>query len=331
MAFACVIAMAACESRSRLPLSPTPDEGRSLADGNAAQQRLPVSSGSDYHEPPAPPEAPPLEISEVRPASGPTTGGTAIAISGHAFVYGATVSLGDSTAVDVTVVNSTSVTAVTPPGLEGRVDVVVNNPTGESAMLPGGFTYTSDSSPPSSLSVREISPAAGPTAGGTTVRIVGSGFLEGTSVTFGDTRGDEVVVLDGEAIAARTPARSAGAVDVIVTNPDGQSGTLTGGFTYTDETSAGTTITITSSGVAPKEIQTPVGSRVTFVNRDSRSHEMMSDPHPEHTDCPEINAIGFIQPGQTKETDVFRTAFACGFHDHNRDFDENLKGRIVIR
>lgn len=185
------------------------------------------------------------------------TGGTAIAISGHGFISGATVSLGDSPAIDVTVVSSTSLSAVTPPGIEGSVNVLVNNPTGESAMLPGGFTYTSESSPPSSLSVREISPAAGPTSGGTTVRIVGSGFVEGAAVTFGDTRADEVVVLDDQSITARTPARAAGAAHVIVTNPDGQSGTLPNGFTYTDETYTGTTITITSSGAAPKEIQIP--------------------------------------------------------------------------
>ena len=36
-----------------------------------------------------------------------------------------------------------------------------------------------------------------------------------------------------------------------------------------------------------------------FVNNDSRSHEMFSDPHPEHTDCPEINQVGFLSPGQS--------------------------------
>ena len=49
---------------------------------------------------------------------------------------------------------------------------------------------------------------------------------------------------------------------------------------------AGSTITITSSGVSPKNLLVSPGTQVTFVNSDSRNHEMTSDPHPEHTDAP---------------------------------------------
>ncbi len=47
-----------------------------------------------------------------------------------------------------------------------------------------------------------------------------------------------------------------------------------------------TTITMTSSGASPRDITVPLGSRVTFVNNDTQPHDMASDPHPEHTDCP---------------------------------------------
>ena len=57
------------------------------------------------------------------------------------------------------------------------------------------------------------------------------------------------------------------------------------------------TITIASDAVSPKNITVARGSQVTFVNNDSRPHEMYSDPHPEHTDCPEINDVGFLNPG----------------------------------
>jgi len=45
-------------------------------------------------------------------------------------------------------------------------------------------------------------------------------------------------------------------------------------------------VTITSSGVSPRSLTVTPGTQVTFVNNDSRSHNIASNPHPEHTDCP---------------------------------------------
>jgi len=91
------------------------------------------------------------------------------------------------------------------------------------------------------------------------------------------------------------------------------------------------TITITSSGVSPKSVTVPRGSRVQFVNYDSRSHDMESDPHPEHTDCPPINAVGFLSAGQSRQTENLTVARSCGFHDHSNPDTVSLKGTIVIQ
>jgi plastocyanin len=69
-----------------------------------------------------------------------------------------------------------------------------------------------------------------------------------------------------------------------------------GGTTTPTPPVVGTTVTITSNGVSPKNLQVSPGSQVTFVNNDSRNHEMTSDPHPEHTDCPAINQVGTDRP-----------------------------------
>ena len=92
-----------------------------------------------------------------------------------------------------------------------------------------------------------------------------------------------------------------------------------------------TTITITASGVSPNRITVSPGTRVTFVNNDSRQHEMNSDPHPTHGDCPPIDDVGFIAPGQTKQTGNLNTVRTCGYHDHNQPDTANLKGQIVIQ
>ncbi len=107
------------------------------------------------------------------------------------------------------------------------------------------------------------------------------------------------------------------------TSPGGGSGGGSG--------TAAATITITTSGVDQKEVTIAQGQRVRFVNNDTRSHDMSSDPHPTHTDCPETNQVGVLQVGQTKETGNFVTARTCGFHDHNLPTNTSLQGRIVIR
>ena len=90
-------------------------------------------------------------------------------------------------------------------------------------------------------------------------------------------------------------------------------------------------ISITSLGVTPKTLAVTVGSQVTFVNNDSRPHEMNSDPHPTHEDCPPINDVGFLTPGQSKQTGNLTVVRTCGFHDHNQPDTAALKGRIVIQ
>lgn len=91
------------------------------------------------------------------------------------------------------------------------------------------------------------------------------------------------------------------------------------------------TITITSAGVTPKNIEVAQGSRVRFINNDSRAHNMTSDPHPDHTDCPELNQVGFLNPGQSRETGNLVQTRNCGFHDHDLPNTTSLQGRITIK
>lgn len=93
---------------------------------------------------------------------------------------------------------------------------------------------------------------------------------------------------------------------------------------------AAATVRITADGVSPKEVRIDIGGRVMFVNENTRSHEMLSDPHPVHTGCPEMNAVGDLNPGQSRMTGSFGTARRCGFHDNRQDSVEALRGTIVI-
>ena len=100
------------------------------------------------------------------------------------------------------------------------------------------------------------------------------------------------------------------------------------------ETSVGpvetNTITITAAGASPLQIQIQVGERVLFVNNDDVVHDMSSDDHPSHLECPELNQVGFLSPGESRETGNLVTARTCGFHDHLDAQNSSLNGTITI-
>ena len=106
---------------------------------------------------------------------------------------------------------------------------------------------------------------------------------------------------------------------------------VTPGTTTPGTTPPAATVTITSAGASPKTITVSPGSQVAFVNNDSVSHQMYSDPHPEHTDCPELDQVGFLAPGQQRQSGNLNTVRTCGFHDHGDPLNATLKGNIVIR
>jgi plastocyanin len=91
-------------------------------------------------------------------------------------------------------------------------------------------------------------------------------------------------------------------------------------------------VTISASGaVSPVELVVPPGTRVLFINNDARRHDITSDPHPEHTDCPELNQVGLLTNGQSRESGNLVAVRTCGFHDHENPDNAALRGRIVVR
>jgi len=206
------------------------------------------------------PPAPAPTISGIVPSTGVIGGGTAVTISGANFASGAAVTIGGVAATGVVFVDAGTLTATTPAGAAvGAADVVVTNPDGQAATLAGGFTYVSP--PPV---VTGIAPSSGLVAGGTAITVSGTGFAAGAAVTIGGVAATGVVFVDATTLTATTPAASGvGVVDVVVTNPDGQSSTLAGAFSYTIPTPtvtaieapsgfiAGATITVRGSGFVP--------------------------------------------------------------------------------
>jgi hypothetical protein len=213
-------------------------------------------------------------ITSLTPALGPLDGGQVVTITGtNLFGFNGTndnrqiLTIGGTEAGNVIVTSPTTITAITPPGAGGLVDVVlqaihVNGVVGVGSV--GYNTFT-----PSTLAasyeydpmwedgntivtqllapgpgwkllnglpfILYIEPTSGSNLGGDTVQIVGVNLSQGATVTFG---GNSAAVLSISgyplvSVLCTTPAHASGAVDVVVTNPDTSSNTLVKGFTYT--------------------------------------------------------------------------------------------------
>lgn len=91
------------------------------------------------------------------------------------------------------------------------------------------------------------------------------------------------------------------------------------------------TIVIQGGQVCPQTITIALGGQLTMINNDATTHEMNSDPHPEHTDCPALNSIGTLNAGQTRTSGNLTTARNCGFHDHLNPNNGSLRGTVTIR
>ncbi|MFB7779511.1 IPT/TIG domain-containing protein [Streptomyces bauhiniae] len=158
----------------------------------------------------------PPTLSTANPAQGPTTGGTAVTLTGSGLTGATAVRFG-STAASYTVNSAAQITAVSPAGGVGPVAVTVVSPTGTSNAVT--FTYVAAAVPV----VTAVTPDSGPTSGGTSVIITGTGFTSASAVRFGSTSAMSFTVNSATQITAVTPAGSPGGVPVTVTTAGGTS------------------------------------------------------------------------------------------------------------
>ncbi|MDP1823565.1 MAG: IPT/TIG domain-containing protein [Archangium sp.] len=207
-----------------------------------------VSPGAFTYNYPAP------TITTITPAVGFAAGGTIITITGTGFQPAPTVTIGGNPATGVSRLSLTQVTAVTPPGMGGLADVRITNPDAQFATRTGGFRYVAGPA------ITSVSPARGPVGGGTTITLTGTDFQAGASVQLGGVPAFAVTVTSATTATAVTNGSAAGAVDVVLTNPDTQRATLAGAFTYdaaptltavspiSGTTAGGTVVTLTGTG-----------------------------------------------------------------------------------
>jgi hypothetical protein len=166
-------------------------------------------------------------ITSVSPSTGSTAGGTNVTITGTNFTGALAAALGNTFLMNFTVVNATTITGTTQAHAAGLVDAIVRWAAGDITKA-GAFTFVV---PPPPATVTSLAPATGTTAGGTATTITGTNLTGSTAATFGGTAGTGFSVTNATTAVVTTPAKAAGAVTVVVNNPNG-GGALPNGFTF---------------------------------------------------------------------------------------------------
>jgi hypothetical protein len=151
-------------------------------------------------------------VTKLAPNKGPAGGGTAVKITGTEFTGTTAVHFGAHSAA-FTVSSAGKLLVTAPAGTVGTVDVTVTTPGGTSAITTvDRYKYTP--------SVASVSPSSGPAAGGTSVRVTGSGFALGSTATvfrFGSAKSQSVNCTSSTACTVLAPPHAAATVDVKAT------------------------------------------------------------------------------------------------------------------
>ena len=166
-------------------------------------------------------------VAGISPANGAVAGGTTVTISGANFTGATAVDFGGIPATNVNVLSSTQITATSPAGTAGTVDVTVVTPSGTSTLSSADqFTYFS------LPTVSVIYPDRGPVAGSTYVSIAGSGLASALAVNFGSDAATIISDTDTQLIVLSPAAtgNTPGTAAVTVTTAHGTSTAQT--FTY---------------------------------------------------------------------------------------------------
>lgn len=167
-----------------------------------------------------------LKVDSVTPTRVPTHGGVEVTIRGGGFGEATRASFDGETALRHDVVDSETLRVVTPPNDAGPATLRLTGRE-ESTTVDGAVTYFAP------LEVDTVTPAAGPTAGGTRVTVRGDGFESGMTVSFGGEAATvESVASDGTEATLTIPAHAAGLVDLSVETPGGDATLRQDAFYY---------------------------------------------------------------------------------------------------
>ena len=207
-------------------------------------------------------------VTSCTPNNGKLAGGTSVTLAGSNFTGTLGVTFGGVAATNVIEVSDIEITCDTPANAAGTIDIVVTNGDGPGT---GVGLYTYNPLP----TFAYLGNPDGKLAGGNFTTAHGTGFMAGAIASFDGVASPPGIFVDPTELANnQVPGpHAAGAVDVTITNPDTQSVTALGAYTYNPlptftsitpnngKLAAGQAVVILGTGFLPTG---PLGPTITF-------------------------------------------------------------------
>ncbi|MFC4245373.1 IPT/TIG domain-containing protein [Gryllotalpicola reticulitermitis] len=196
-----------------------------------------------------------IAVDSMSPARVPTKGGTIVTVTGANLdkVDSIEIAGPGGEVIPVTVApgpDRSSLTFVTPPHSPQDMLVTYLHDQGKQDVLGPHLVYAE------APTVTDISPAKGPTSGGTGVTLTGTGFDDVTEVTFGDIAATDISASSGgRQLTVRVPGHSAGKVSIGLASPLGNV-TVKDAYTYE--------LPFSIEGVSPSLLPVAGGTQVTI-------------------------------------------------------------------
>lgn len=171
----------------------------------------------------------PIEIFEIDPTAGPAEGGTLVTIIGLGFDPNTIAVFGNGEPQPTELVDSGTLTVMTPPMAPGLHPVTVAN-------FYDAFTLEDAFLAYGPVEVHRVDPIAGPLDGGTEITVHGLGFIPATELWLGSVHHTAQASSDQKKLTTTTlAAGSEGPVVVVAGNEIGED-TLADGFIFYDRT-----------------------------------------------------------------------------------------------
>ena len=218
-----------------------------LVDGMIEPQQAILESAYYYYAP--------LEVEQLVPSRGSSQSNTRVTIVGTGFTEETTVvSFGGIRASEVELLPNGTLSAIAPPHAVGYVDVTILNENGQ-VQLEDAFYYYER------LEVLGIAPAASSIDGGIEATLSGKGLRADSRVIFGGRAAEVLRDESGQLLTVSVPrGAEVGAVDITVSNENGET-SLDQGFIYYDESQSGFGVI----GITPQSGPVQGGNQVTVV------------------------------------------------------------------
>jgi hypothetical protein len=89
-------------------------------------------------------------------------------------------------------------------------------------------------------------------------------------------------------------------------------------------------VTITSAGAGPRELHIYSRDVATFVNNDSRSHDIRNDLAASGDTRCAIVGVGLLAPGESRQAQLQPSGVPCFYRDEGEPGNAALKGYVLV-